>query len=225
MPTYTTEDFEEIAAAIGVKVSQVIRHQNRFEAAAALYRSDCRSPRRVPPSTIARRARAIAAAAKKLLHHLEVLDYRNAADGPGDFGLLEALASAEGGTEDDVIRATERVGRLAEIFDAIDAAQELEQRGRKAAKDAAETGKLTTLRGRRGGYVLNDWIAEMMPIYEELTGKRPRISVTARGKASGPFHRFLHAASKPLEVDGQPLPFGAVREKARALVERASRQK
>jgi hypothetical protein len=51
------------------------------------------------------------------------------------------------------------------------------------------------------------------------------MSVNALGKPTGPFRRFLQAASKPLEVDGEPLPFGAVREKARALVKRAARQK
>jgi hypothetical protein len=37
--------------------------------------------------------------------------------------------------------------------------------------------------------------------------------------------RFLKEASKPLEIYGEPLAFGAVREKARAIVKRASRQK
>jgi hypothetical protein len=223
--TYSTRDFECIATAIGVNPGRVEDYRNQFEAAARWYRSDCRTPRRVPPSTIKRQARLIAAAAKKLLRHLEIYDYRNAPEGPPDWALLEALASAEDGTEDNVIRATERVGRLAEIFDGIAAAQELERRGRKAANDATKIGKLTTLPGRRGSYALNDWMAEMMPIYKALTGKSPRISVTARGKPSGPFLRFLQAASKPLEVDGKPLPFEAVREKARALVKRASRQK
>ena len=71
---------------------------------------------------------------------------------PPDWALLEALASAEDGTEDDVIRATERVGPLAEIFYAIDAAQELERRGRNAADDAAKIGKTDHPVGRRGGF-------------------------------------------------------------------------
>ena len=225
VPTYSTEDFEHIAVAIGVEVLDVIPYRNAFEAAATWYRADCNTPRRVPPSTIKRQARLIAAAAKKLLRHLEIYDYRNAPEGPRDLALLEALASAEDGADDDVLRASERVARLVEIFDGIDAAQELRRLGGEAANDAAPIGRLTTLRGRRGNPAVNSWVAEMMPIYKALTGKDPRISVNARREPTGPFLRFLKAASKPLEVDGKPLPFGAVREKARALVKRASRQK
>jgi hypothetical protein len=149
VPTYSTEDFEHIAVAIGVEVRDVIRYRNTFEAAATWYRADCRRPRRVPPSTIKRQAMLIAAAAKKLLRRLEIYDYRNAPEGPQDLALLEALASAEDGAEDDVLRASERVARLVGIFDGIDAAQELQRCGGKAANDAAQIGRLTTLRGRR----------------------------------------------------------------------------
>jgi hypothetical protein len=221
VPTYSTKDFEHIAASIGVGLLDVIQYRNAFEAAATWYRADCRRPRRVPPSTIRRQARLIAGAAKKLLRHLEIYDYRKAFEGPPDWALLEALASAEEGTEDDVIRATERVGRLAEIFNAIDAAQELERRGRNAADDAAKIGRLTTPVGRRGEDAMNAWIAEIMGIYKTLTGKEPRISQVAsgpnRGKPSGPFFRFLEAARRPVEFEGKPLRPRAVRERVRAI--------
>jgi hypothetical protein len=45
-----------------------------------------------------------------------------------DLALLEALAFADDGIEENVIGASERVALLVEIFDAIDAAQELERR-------------------------------------------------------------------------------------------------
>jgi hypothetical protein len=183
----------------------------------------------VPPSTIKRQARLIAAAAKKLLRHLEIYDYRNAAEGPQDLALLDALACAEDGTENYVIRATERVGRLAEIFDGIDATQELERRGRKAADDAANIGRLTTLVGRRGEDAVNAWIAEMMGLYKTLTGNEPRISRVAsgpnRGKPSGPFFRFLEAARRPVEFEGKPLRLRAVPERVRAIRARARRKK
>ena len=54
-----------------------------------------------------------------MLWHLEVFNYRNAADGPGDFALLEALASTENGSEDEVTKATAQIGRLEEIFTII----------------------------------------------------------------------------------------------------------
>ena len=43
------------------------------------------------------------------------------------------LASAEGGTEDEVTRATARVGRLVEVFAAVDAARPLERLAGRAA--------------------------------------------------------------------------------------------
>ena len=144
MPTYSTGDFERIAAAVNVRIDVVCQYRNDFESAATWYRSDLKSPRRIPPSTLKRRTRQIAAAARKLLRHLEIYDYRNAADGPGDWALLEALASAKDGTEDDVIRATDRVARLAEIFDAIDALQFLEQQGGSATVDATQLGRSGT---------------------------------------------------------------------------------
>ena len=97
MPTYSDGDFERIGAAIVVSPHAVAEYRNQFEAAAAWYRSDCKTPRRVPPSTITRQAKLISAAAKKLLRHLEIYDYRNAPKGPPDLALLEALALAEGG--------------------------------------------------------------------------------------------------------------------------------
>ena len=225
MPTYSPEDFELIAAAIDVSPRAVADYRNRFEAAAEWYRSDCRSPRRVRPSTIKHQAGLIAAVAKRLLRHLEIYDYRKASEGPRDLALLDALSLAEDGMEENVIRATERVGRLVEIFDGIDATDELKRRGLAAADDASQTSRLTTLRGRRGNPAVNSWMTEMMPIYRALAGKDPRISVNAYGKSTGPFLRFLKAASKPLEVDGNPLALGSAREKARAIVKRASRQK
>jgi hypothetical protein len=221
MPTYSREDFERIAAVVGVDPGEVAKHHNSFESAAAWYRSDCRSPVRVPPSTNKRKARLIAVSAKRLR---TLLGYGPEAKEPDDWPLLETLAVAGNCSQEDVIRAAERVKRLAAIFDGVDAALELERLGQKAANDAAEIGKLTSLRGRRGKRAVNAWIEAMMPLYKAITGKEPRMSINALGKPTGPFHRFLVAASKPLEIDGK-LEFGAVREKTRAIKKRASRQK
>ena len=209
---------------LGASPLAVADCRNQFEAAAAWYRADCRSSRRVPPSTIKRQANGIAAAAKRLLRHLEIYDSCNAAEGPRDVALLEALALADDGIEENVIGASERVARLVAIFEGIAAAQELERRGRQAATDAATIGKLTTLHGRQGNPALRAWIAEMMPIYKKLTGKEPRVSIDDRGKATGPFWRFLEAVSQPLDIDKEELASG-VREKTRASVRRASLQK
>jgi hypothetical protein len=224
VPTYSNEDLERIATSLGVSPLTVANYRNHFESAAAWYRSDCRSPRRVPPSTLKRQAEGIAAAAERLLRHLEIYDYRKAAEGPRDLALLEALALADDGLEEKVIRTSERVACLVAIFEGVAAAWELERRGRAAASDAATIGKLTTLRGRRGNPPVRAWIAEMKPIYKKLTGKNPRISVDARGKPAGPFWRLLKATGRPLGIDGKELASG-LRDQTRTRPKHASLQK
>lgn len=204
MPTYSPEDFENIAATIGVKVRSVIPYRNEFEAAAASYRFHCRTPRRVRPSSIKSKAKKIARAANKLLRHLAIYDYRDAADGPQDWALLEALASTQDATEDGVLRATESVGRLAEIFDGFDAAQFLERQAGNAAADAMHISRLIS-EGHRGDLAENDWIAVMMSLYEKIAGRKAGTSSIApgrpgSGKASGPLIRFLAASGAPMGI-------------------------
>ena len=191
MCTYSNQDFERIAAAIGKGPAHVIQYANRFEAAAAWYRLYCRAPKGVHPADTGKRMRQIANAAHKLLRHLEIYDYRKAPDGPADVTLLEFLASAENGGEDVVIHATAQIGCLAEIFATIDAARGLERHGRKAVKDAEQLSRLISIKGRRGDHAVNVWLAEMMSTYKALTQSDPRISVVSsgpnRGEPSGPF--------------------------------------
>ena len=209
MATYSRADFERIAAAIGKDVVEVVQHEEGFEAAATWYRLFSKAPKGVAPSVMCKRMTQIANAARKLLRHLDIFDPAQAADGPGAIALLEFLASAEHGTEDEVVRATARVGRLVEIFDSIDAARELERRARKAAQDVVRIGELIVPKGHRGDAAVNDWIAAMMSIYKSVTGKDPGTSVNPpgrpdRGKAAGPLTRFLDAASKPLDIVFSP---------------------
>jgi hypothetical protein len=156
----------------------------------------------VPPSTINRRARLIAAAARKLLQHLKVRQ-GYADDGPGDWALLQAL-SAEPGGEEAVIRATARVERLAEIFEATEATQLLQHCADKAAEDATKSSR-SIPKGRRGELAENDWIAAQLSLYEKITRRKARTSVIApgrpgAGKSAGPLIRFLAAAGKPLGI-------------------------
>ena len=150
MSTYSNQDFERIAETIAKSPAHVTSYAHRFEAAAAWYRLYCRAPKGLLLADTGKRMRQIANAAGRLLKQLEIYDYRRAPDGPGDVTLLDFLASAENRTEDDIILATAQIGRLAEIFDAIDAARELEQRGRKAAEEAKHLSRLTSIKGRRG---------------------------------------------------------------------------
>jgi hypothetical protein len=201
--TYSDNNLEQIAASISVSVSLVYPHRHSFESTATWYRSDSRAPSRVPPSTTKRSAKLISAAARKLLQHLKV-GKGYADDGPEDWGLLQALSCTGHGSEDEVIRATGRVGRLAEIFEAIEAAQLLHRWANKAAEDAAQS-SLSVPKGRRGELAENDWIASQMSLYEKITGRKARTSVIApgrpgRGKPAGPLIRFLAAAGKPLGI-------------------------
>jgi len=90
MPTYSTEDFENIAEAIGKSPAHVLQYANRFEAAAAWHRSYCRAPTGARLTNTAKRLQQIANAARNLLRRLEVYDYRKASDGPGDITLLHS---------------------------------------------------------------------------------------------------------------------------------------
>jgi hypothetical protein len=151
-----------------------------------------------------KRMMRIANAARKLLRHLDVRDPAQAPDGPG-IAVLQVLASADGGSEDPVVRATAQIGRLVEILEAVNAARELERRAEIGAEDVVRVGELVVPKGHQGETAVNDWIAAMMPIYKQITGKEPKTSVAApgrpdRGKAYGPLIRFLEAAGKPLNI-------------------------
>lgn len=160
------------------------------------------------PSEMRKKINQIGAAAQKLLRHLEVLDYHQALDGPGDIDILAFLASVEGGTEEEVIQATAPIGRLEEIVEAVKAARFFETRARKAVEDAVQLGKLLP-KGHQGDDAANEWTAAMMSLCEKITGRKARTSVIApgnpgRGKAAGPLIRFLEAAGAPLGIKYSP---------------------
>jgi hypothetical protein len=190
MPTYTRADFDRIGAAIGKDGAEVMEFKERFESAARWYRTVRRAPQRVALSVMRKRMTQIANAAGKLLRHLEVYDYRKAPDGPGDIALLELL-SGDKASEENIIDATAAIGRLTEVFDAIDAAQIVERAARQAVEDTERLSRLTGVRGRRGDLALNVWIADVMSIFKEVTGRDPRMSIVSsgpdQGKPSGPF--------------------------------------
>jgi hypothetical protein len=227
MPTYSHADFDRIGAAIGKDGAEVAKCEDRFESAACWYRTLRGAPERVAHSVMRKRMTKIANAAQKLLRHLQIYDYRKAPDGPGDIALLEFL-SGDSASEDNIIEATAAVGRLMEVFDAIDAAQTVERAARQAVDDAERLSRLTGLKGRSGDLALNVWIADLMSVFKTLTGRDPRMSTVSsgpdQGKPSGPFVRFLEAAAAPVEFEGQPLCLRSIRERARSLQESSADQ-
>ena len=211
MATYSREDFEQIASAIDKDVADVCQQERHFEAAAMWYRLDREAPKRPTPFVIHRRMTQIVNAARRLLKYLQVEDPSQASDGPG-IAILQVLASTYDGTEDAVVRATARIGRLVEILEAVDAARELERRASMGAEDVVQIGELVVPKGHHGQVAVNEWIAAMMSIYQKITGIDPGISVVApgrtdRGKAAGPLIRFLEAAGKPIGIEFSPDSF------------------
>jgi hypothetical protein len=225
MPTYEQSNFEQIADAIGVDVGQVVKHGNQFEAAALWYRLSKRRPARIAPSKLRNKLDRVAKNAVRLLTSLGVKDPDEAADGPSDPEILRALVLLGEPSEDPVIQATQRMGRLVEVIHGVAAAAELERRADQAAVEVAEVGRLTVRQGNTGDDAINDWIAAMMGLYRATTGQEPATSVGAFGQrnegiATGPLIRFLAAAGKPPGIE---LSEDAWRSRVRTILQGASR--
>ena len=227
-PTYSRADFDRIAAAIGKDGAEVMEYADRFESAACWYRTVHRAPERVALSVMRKKTTQIANAARKLLRHLEVYDYRKAPDGPGNIALLELL-SGDRASRNNIIEATAAIGRLITRFSMLSMRSNCRHAARQAVDDAERLSRLTGLRGRRGELAVNVWIADLMSVFKALTGRDPRMSIVSsgpdQGKPSGPFFRFLEAAGAPVEFDDQPLCLKSVRERARALLASSAGQK
>jgi hypothetical protein len=205
MGTYKQLNFEQIATAIGMHVEQIAKHKKLFEEAARWYRLDKRRPTRIAPSKMRDKLDEVAKNARRLLKSLGVKSPADVADGPSNRELLAVLILLGERSEDPVIDALGRIGRLTEIVDGVVAAAELEVRAKKAAVDVTEIGKLTTRKGNPGDDAINDWIAAMMDLYRRITGRESATSVGSPGRrnagiAQGPFIRFLQAAGKPLNM-------------------------
>ena len=156
-----------------------------------------------------RRAKKIADAARRLLLHLGIPNPDEAIDGPGDIEIQELLAAAEDGDEDPVIESTARIGRLVEIVQAIEAAAQIHRRAQKSVREVVQFGKLTVPKSHLGNDAANDWIAAVLPLYQQITGKKPGTSVGAIGRAnegvaSGPLLRFFAAAGHPVKIRMSP---------------------
>jgi hypothetical protein len=206
MTTYSQADYEGIGKAISIAdLGVVARQGKRFEAAALWYRLSTRRPKGKPPSKMRGKLERVGKSANRLLKNLGVNRVEEAPNGPGDRELLEALVLERDANEDRVVEATRRIGRLVEILDAIEAAEELAHRASAGAEEVKQLGQLTVVEGNSGDAEINDWIAAMVSIYHDITGKKPATSVGApdrpnEGTAGGPLIRFLQAAGKPLGI-------------------------
>jgi hypothetical protein len=226
MATYKQANFEQIATAIGVEVGQIVKHQNLFEVSARSYWLDEKQPERIAPSSLRRKLDRMSKSAHRLLQSLAVDSADEAADGPGDPAILNALVLLGERNEAPVIEGTRRIGRLVEIIDGVAAAAEFERRAKKAVIEITRVGKLTVQEGNLGDAAVNNWIDAMMGLYRKITGKEPRTSVRGPNKpnegiADGPLIRFLEAAGKPLDIEFSQ---DAWRSRVRTILTGASRQ-
>jgi len=218
MTTYTTSDFEKMAAAMGCEPNEFIKHKTAFETAARWHALDSRRPRRTSPAKMRNKMDQIAKSADRLLKHLGIDRPGDAYDGPGNLEVLAVLAGSAEWSEDAVINATRRIGRLAEILEAVLAARDLGERAQETTDEVIHLGALTVAPDHRGNDAVNNWLAAMMEIYKKVTGNDPATSVGGwrqlnEGIASGPLIRFLQAAAEPVN---------AAVERAKAAAERVN---
>jgi hypothetical protein len=226
MTTYEQANFAQIANALDLEVGQIAEHEKLFEAAVCWYRLDAKRSKRTAPSSLRRKLDRISRRARRLLESLAVDSSDEAADGPGDRDILNALVLIGEPHEDRVIEATRRIGRLVEIIEGTAAAAQLDRRAKKAAAEVAKVGKLTVREGNPGDDAANNWIAAMMSLYRLITGKEPATSVGApeepnEGIARGPLIRFLEAAGEPLNIRFSE---DAWRSRVRTVLNGVSRQ-
>jgi hypothetical protein len=142
MATYDQSNFEQIAAAFGVEVGQIAKHENVFEEAARWYRLAKDRPTRIAPPKMRDKLEEVSKNARRILKSLGIDNPADAADGPRSRELLAALVLLGERNEDPVIEAVARIGRLTEIVEGLAAAAELEVRAKKAVQRSLKTADL-----------------------------------------------------------------------------------
>lgn len=220
--TYGKEDFERIAGAIQVHRDMVIKYGAQFEAAAWFYLHRKRAfEGGRTPSQLKERLAQIERNARRLLKSLGIEEIRDAPDGPADREILQVLTYAPEGTEDLVVDATRRLGRLTEILEGIDAARVIERLASEAVAEVDGLAKSTLASGHVGDVELDNWVGDMMHLYQLITGKKPGRSVAAVGRphegiSTGPLIRFLQSAARPLGLVLSEDAWGARIQRAQA---------
>lgn len=216
---YSDNDYELIAEALGVLPSRVKRHSEAFEGAARWYRLEVGSPPRRPstkPSDVRKKLLQISKAATRLLGHLGVADANDAAEGPADREIFDALVLAyEDASEDDCLRSIQAIAVLPQIVASACAAIDIRGRATQAARDSFDFGESRGLKTYDGNRPLNQWVSAMLGIYNALTGVDP-FSTLKYGRGSK-LCSFLDAAGRPLKIEQTPSQW---RERVKALARR-----
>jgi hypothetical protein len=207
-------------------VEILLRHSREFEQAAFWYLHLEPHPLGGKASALRAEAEKIGKQAKRLLKALGIEDVRQAPDGPAP-RILELLTYGESAQESLIIDATKRIGRLAEICNAVAATREITSHAEKASPGIQQLANAMGLTGHTGDQALELWLGSMMAVYSRITGSRPKMNVGAsgrpdQGKASGMFLEFLAAAGAPL---GIKLSLDALRGRARAVLKHPAAKK
>lgn len=92
-------------------------------------------------------------------------------------------------------------GYEADLGAAMAAVQDLAERASRGHECLDRVRRLTVRRGNSGNMALNNWIADHMNIYKEITGHHPgRSTKGALREPGGPLHRFLMASAKVVGI-------------------------
>lgn len=220
-PFYSEEDYNKLATALDVDRDALVPFEKRFEVAAWWYWLRESPGKLLSPSKLKKRLQSIESHARALLNALGVINHEDAPDGPGDLAVIAALMRSGESDEEALVDDTAQIGRLLEIIDVINAANDLADRAREAASEAVQIQKLVVPEGNIGTEHLNDWVGAMLELYTDITGNPARTSVGApgrenEGRATGPLLRFLVAASTPIGVVQSA---DALRKRVRCLLE------
>ena len=148
MTVYSDADFKNIASALRKPLEAVLQHAHQFERAAFWYLHFEPQPLGRKASTLRAEAEKIGKAAHSLLKALGV-DVRDAADGPAP-RILELLTYGENAREELIVAATERIGRLAQICNALAAANEIASYAEKASPGIQQLANAMGLYGPHG---------------------------------------------------------------------------
>lgn len=238
LPTaaYLEADLERIAAAIGVTRSAVEKHAEALDRARvfveyngrAMPKSPTRhreellkiaaSARRLRESLVLPKPVSVEKKVSKLLRHLGVKDWSEAADGPAT-DILDALNYARDTSLDAIVSLTGTIGDLPPHLQAvrptrprtrneipeefIRAVEELERVAGDAADQVLHIGRLVVPKGHRGDLHIIGWIEEMARIYHAITGRHPTAWINA-GRPPSPFIRILQAAGPPIGLNCSP---------------------
>lgn len=225
MALYSKAVLEKIAKYTPAPLFDVERHGPHLEHAAWCYKNNLSPFKGRTPSELQIKLNQIARAAQRLLRHLGVTDVSEAPDGPGDREILHALTFPKGASEDLIVESTTRVGRLAEILAATEAAGALQRLSSEAVPEVSELAESTVRKGNSGEVATNMWIADLMSIYERITKSRVGTSIASsgahQGEAGGPLIRFLCAAGEPLEMNLTP---DALRSRIRQIAKAAKKK-